>query len=107
MVELGLLDEGRYAAEVARHYAARGYGPRRVRDELYRRGVPREHWEDALRAVEDWQEGLDAFLQKKLRGAAPDPQALKRASDALARRGYSWGEIHAALRRCGAEIEEE
>lgn len=107
MVDLGVLNEGWYAAEVARQYASRGYGPRRVRDELYRRGVPREHWDAALQEVEDWEEGMDAFLRKRLGGTAPDPKDLKRASDALARRGYGWGEINAALRRYGAEIEEE
>ena len=106
MVELGLLDEARYAAEVARQYAARGCGPKKVRDELYRRGVPRDQWEEALQAVDDWTEGLDALLRKKL-AAAGDPKALKRATDALARRGYPWADIQAALRRCGAEIEEE
>ena len=92
---------------MARQYAARGYGPRRVQDELYRRGVPREYWGEALQAVEDWQEGLNAILRKKLGGTLPDPKALKRVSDALARRGYAWRDINAALRRYGAEIEEE
>ena len=36
------------ARMVVRHYAAKGYGPRKIRDELYRRGVPREFWEDAM-----------------------------------------------------------
>ena len=76
-------------------------------EELRRRGVPREHWDAALQEVEDWEEGMDAFLRKRLGGTAPDPKDLKRASDALARRGYGWGEINAALRRYGAEIEEE
>lgn len=107
MAELGILNEAWYAAEVARQYAARGYGPRRVQDELYRRGVPREYWGEALQAVEDWQEGLNAILRKKLGGTLPDPKALKRVSDALARRGYAWRDINAALRRYGAEIEEE
>ena len=50
---------------------------------------------------------MAAFLRKRLGWTAPDPKDLKRASDALARRGYGWGEINAALRRYGAEIEEE
>ena len=38
LVELGVLDDARYAGLVTRHYAAKGYGARRIRDELYRRG---------------------------------------------------------------------
>ena len=35
-----------------------------------------------------------------------DPKELKRASDALARRGFSWQDISAALRRYGAQTED-
>ena len=37
---MGFLNDGRYAALVVRHYAGKGYGPARVRQELQRRGVP-------------------------------------------------------------------
>lgn len=104
--ELGFLDDGRYARQVVSHYAARGYGARKLRDELYRRGVPREFWDEALEQCEDCSELLDAFLEKKLKGSR-DPKEMKRASDALARRGYSWSEIREALNRYGAELEPE
>ena len=41
MEELGYLDDAAYAATVVRHYSTKGYGERKLRDELYRRGVPR------------------------------------------------------------------
>ena len=104
--ELGILDDGRYARQVVCHYAAKGYGTRKLRDELYRRGVPRVFWEEALEQVEDCGGVLDAFLEKKLKGSH-DPKDLKRASDALARRGYSWSEIREALNRYGAELDLE
>lgn len=105
--ELGYLNDGEYAARVVRHYSAKGFGVRKLRDELYRRGVPRELWEDALAQAEDPGEAIDAFLAKKLAGTAMDRADLKRASDALARRGYSWTEIGDALRRYGAETGED
>ena len=37
--ELGYLDDAQYAASLVRHYAGKGYGPGRVRQELFRRGV--------------------------------------------------------------------
>ena len=46
--ELGAVDESAYAAAIARHYAAMGYVPGRVRQELRRRGIPQELWDDAL-----------------------------------------------------------
>ena len=51
-------------------------------------------------------EGNDAFLRKRFKGGIPDQKELKRASDALARRGYRWNEIREGLNRYGADIEE-
>lgn len=106
--ELGLLNDADYARQIVRHYSAKGFGRRKIQDELYRRGVPREFWDDAMVEREDPAEAIDAFLQKKLgRGPAPDRQTIKRVSDALARRGFSWSEISEGLRRYGAEVWED
>ena len=101
--ELGYLNEAEYAGRIVRHYAAKGFGERKLRDELYRRGVPRELWEEALTQVEDNSETIDAFLEKKLKGGR-DPKDIKKVSDALARRGFAWPEISDALRRYGMEV---
>lgn len=103
--ELGFLDDVRYARQIVQHYCAKGYGAHKLRDELYRRGVPRELWDGALEQAEDPSDGIDAFLEKKLKGSH-DPKELKKASDALARRGYSWSEISEGLRRYGADVED-
>lgn len=96
---LGLLDDEEYARTVVRHYAAKGYGPKKLRDELYRRGVPREYWDEALDGAETESGALDELVRRKLRGAEPTRENLKKASDYLARRGFGWEEISAALRR--------
>ena len=105
MEELGFLDDGRYAGQVVRHYSAKGYGLRKLRDELYRRGIPRDLWDPALEEAEDPGGAVDAFLEKKLKGSR-DPKEFKKASDALARRGYSWSQISEGLRRYGADVED-
>lgn len=105
--ELGYLNDEAYAVEVARTYARRGYGVKKIRDELYHRGVPRELWDLALEQLDDPAEQIDAFLAKKLAGKSPDRKELQRVSAALARRGFQWSDISAALRRYGAEIEED
>ena len=53
--------------------------------------------------MEDHAPAIDAFLEKKLKGSR-DPKEIKRASDALARRGFSWSEISDGLRRYGMEV---
>lgn len=99
LTELGLLNDGEYANMVVRHYAAKGYGPRKLRDELYRRGVPREFWEGALEEREPDESQLEKLARQKLRGAEPTRENLKKVSDYLARRGYGWEEISRALDR--------
>ena len=49
---------------MAEHGAAKGYGPGRIREELYRRGVPRDCWDGALEGLSGPEEAIDAFLQK-------------------------------------------
>lgn len=105
LTELGLLNDGEYARTVARHYAAKGYGPRKLRDELYRRGVPREFWEDALAVTETEDSQIDRLARQKLRGAEPTRENLKKVSDYLARRGYGWEEISSALERIREEYD--
>lgn len=106
LTELGYLNDAEYARAVARHYAAKGYGERRVRDELWKRGVPRELWDQALEEVQDPAEGMDAFIRRKLMGRTPDRETLGKLSAALARRGYRWEDIRAALSRYGGDEEE-
>lgn len=104
--ELGLINDEEYARTVVRHYAAKGYGVRRIRDELYRRGVPREYWDEALAEFEAGEDALDKLVRQKLRGAEPTREDLKKVSDYLARRGFGWEEISAALERYDADLEE-
>ena len=103
--ELGAVDDAAYAGVIARHYGG-SYGPGRVRQELQKRGIPRELWDDALAQLPDSAGAIDAFLQSKLKGKAPDRATLKKLSDALLRRGFSWQDIRPALNRLGEEIDE-
>lgn len=105
--ELGALNELEYARSIVRHYTARGYGAQKLRQEFQRRGVPRELWDQALEEQSDPVDRVVSFLDKKLRGQIQDPKLLKRATDALLRRGFRWEEIRTGLARYGAEIEEE
>ena len=103
--ENGFLDDESYAAAVARHYAAKGYGPGRVRAELSRRGVDRELWDDTLQAMPENTDKLDRFIAARLTDPE-DRDQVRKVSAALYRRGYSWEEIRSALRRFNAETEE-
>lgn len=106
MEAIGAINDADYAAVLARHCADLGYGPQRVREKLYEKGVPRELWDDVLDTLPDSAGQIDAFLERKLRGRVPDQREKKRLCDALLRRGFFWGDIRAAWSRLGAEITE-
>ena len=104
---IGAIDDADYAALLVRHYSQMGYGPARLRDKLREKGVPRELWDDALDQAPDNGEQVDRFLADKLRGRAPDEKTKKRLTDALLRRGYSWGDVKAGWTRLGTAVEED
>ena len=96
--DIGLLDDSAYAKALARHYTAKGYGPYKIKDEFYRRQVPREDWEEALAAVEPPEAWISDFLSRKIQDPE-DPAQIKKASDALVRRGFSWHTVSQAVTR--------
>lgn len=105
MAQVGLVDDREYASTVVRHYSRKGYGPAKIRDELYRRGVPREYWDEAMEERDQGDDKLRALVEKKLRGAAPTREELKKVSAYLARRGFGWEEISRVLRDVEQEAE--
>ena len=102
--ERGLMDDESYAQALGRHYAARGYGPGRLKAELSKRGIDRELWDDTLESMPVNQQKIDKFISARLRDPE-DREQIRRVSAALLRRGHSWEEIRAALERFNAEAE--
>jgi regulatory protein len=94
---LGVINDRDYSHMIVRHYAAKGYGAGRIRNELYARGVPRDYWDDALAGIPDQSETIEHLIDLKLRTDNPDRKELKKLTDYLYRRGFSWDEIRSAL----------
>jgi len=106
VMERGFLNEEAYAGAIVRHYAAKGYGEGRVRQELMRRGIPRELWEDALGQMPEDSTKLDRLIASRLKNP-DDRDEVRRLSASLFRRGYSAEEIRGALERFRAACEYE
>ncbi len=97
--ELHLTDDGETARQLALSAANRGYGAARIKSILYEKGIPREFWDDALAALPAPDGAIDKFLRMRLDGREADDKTVKKTVDALLRRGHSWRDIDAGLRR--------
>ncbi len=105
--ELRLLDDRETARQLAASAVSKGYGQARVKNILYEKGIPQEYWADALDTVPEMDDAIDRFLARRWQGADPDEKEVKKAVDALIRRGHSWKDIQSGLRRYRADLELE
>jgi len=105
LTDKGFLNDESYAAAVARHYSAKGYGAGRIRSELHRRGVERGLWDNAVEQMYDNSDKIDKFIASRLKDP-DDRDQLRKVSAALYRRGFSWEEIRSALKRFNAQTED-
>lgn len=105
MSDLSLLDDRKVAEQVVARCIARGYGPARAKQALYEKKVPKQYWVDALADYPDQQEAIVDFLRGRL-GDAYDERDVKRAVDALLRRGHSYHQIRQALNQIMLDTEE-
>ena len=105
MEGLNLLDDRVTAEQVVRSCAAKGYGLARAKQALYEKRIPRELWEEALTDYPDQSDKIEQFLRARL-GRESDRREVKRAVDALIRRGHSYGSIRAVLADMQLDTEE-
>lgn len=96
MSDLHLVDDRATAEQVVNSCISKGYGLARAKQALYEKRIPREYWDEVLEDYPDQSEKITAFLQSRL-DADSDEKAVKRAIDALLRRGHSYGAIRRAL----------
>ena len=102
MSELDLVDDARTAAQIVSQCARKGYGIARAKQALYEKRIPKEFWEDALADYPDQSEHISDFLRSRL-SEPGDAAQVKRAVDALLRRGHNYSDIRRCLRQLDAE----
>ena len=97
--ELHLIDDLETAKQLVRSASMRGYGAARAKSILYEKGIPKEFWDEALAELSEMDDAIDTFLRRKLDGRTLDAKQIKKTVDALLRRGHSYHDIQAGLRR--------
>ncbi len=106
--ELHLIDDLETAKQLVRSAAARGYGRARAKNILYEKGIEKELWDEALAELPEMDDAIDLFLRRRLQVRPLDDKLIRKTVDALIRRGHSYSDIQAGLRRfeAGLELEE-
>ena len=96
MEDLHLVDDRATAEQVVSSCISKGYGLMRAKQALYEKRIPKEYWDEALADYPDQTEKITAFLKSRL-DADSDEKQIRRAVDALIRRGHNYGAIRRAL----------
>ena len=96
MEDLHLVDDRATAEQVVSSCISKGYGLMRAKQVLYEKRIPKEYWDEALADYPDQTEKITAYLKSRL-DADSDEKQVRRAVDALIRRGHSYGTIRRAL----------
>lgn len=102
--ELHLIDDLETAKQLVQSACLRGYGAARAKSILYEKGIPKELWDEALEELPEMDDAIDVFLRRKLDGRTLDAKQIKKTVDALLRRGHSYHDIQAGLRRYEASL---
>lgn len=108
--EMNLLDDRRTAEQIVHSCISKGYGVARVKQALYEKRIPKSFWDEALAEYPAQDEAILLFLKNRLRGSF-DAKDVKKAVDALMRRGHNYSDVRRALNQLSSEftdyVEEE
>ena len=96
MEDLHLVNDRNTAEQVVHSCISKGYGLQRAKQALYEKRIPKEYWDDALRDYPDQMEKIVAFLRSRLNEDS-EQKEVKKAIDALLRRGHSYSKIREGL----------
>lgn len=105
MAELDLVDDKKTAEQVVRRCIDKGYGLSRAKQALYEKRIPKKYWSEVLEDYPDQMEHILAFLRSRLVGNDREI-ALKKAIDALLRRGHNYADIRRGLEELRVDMDD-
>ncbi len=103
MAAKGYVNDRRYAEGLVYNYMeCKLYGPRRVRQELYKRGIRGRIADEAIEnAIDGLYERLMQLIERKYAGYLYDPSDIKavtKVKNGLVRAGYDYDDINQAVK---------
>ena len=102
---MDLVDDRKTAEQIVHRCISKGYGLQRAKQALYEKRIPKEYWAEALADYPDQSEKIEAFLRARL-DEDSDQKQIKKAIDALIRRGHSYGTIRTVLNGLSFDTED-
>jgi regulatory protein len=105
MEDLSLIDDRKTAEQVVFRCISKGYGLARAKQALYEKRIPKEFWEEALADYPDQSDAITDYLTSKL-SSDSDEKDIRRAIDALIRKGHTYGNIRRALDKLSFDTDE-
>ena len=106
MEDLHLVDDRNTAEQVVHSCISKGYGLQRAKQALYEKRIPKQYWEEVLADYPDQWEEIETFLHSRL-NADSDQKQIKKAIDALLRRGHSYSTIRRVLNELSFDSEDD
>lgn len=100
MCQMDILDDRRTAEQIVHRCISKGYGLARAKQALYEKRIPKDLWQEVLEDYPDQTDTIAQFLRSRL-GDQWDQKELRKATDALLRKGHSYGQIRKALQMIG------
>ncbi len=103
MAQKGYVNDRRLAETLVYSYMeCKLYGPRRVKQELYKRGIRGKIADEAIEnAIDGLEERLEELIEKKYYRYLTDPNDIKsinKAKNGLLRAGYDYDDINRAVK---------
>ncbi len=102
MSDLDLLDDRKTAEQIVQRCIRKGYGLARAKQALYEKKIPKSYWDEALEEYPEQTEAIVSFLRSRL-GDSREERDVRRATEALIRRGHSYQEIRRGLQQLSVD----
>lgn len=108
LAEYGYIDNRRFAFNYASELVRlKGFGKRRVSQELFKKGVERQIIDEVLEEVEFESDTLLNLIERKYSKYLDSQKGVAKTINALLRMGYSYSEIKSALQSYEASLDDD
>ena len=105
MSDMELVDDRKTAEQIVHRCIQKGYGLSRAKQMLYQKQIPNSYWDEVLADYPEQTDAIVSCLRVRL-GDEWDDRDVRKAIDALIRRGHNYSEIRKGLEQLAMDTDE-